>query len=174
MNAIPSDARAPRSGCSGRVNAREVATTMGPRIARVLARRLAYVRGDLRPGRDGSIGGTRPAKKAGRGVPVAWLTAQGRVGVYSRHVAPHLVSHPLLQARTSARIRAEIPVRASLAVSRPGRSVRTRPDAMRFKAQPLSRLPLLNRAGCAKLVAARSRRYAPVQAQIPGKGVLAA
>jgi hypothetical protein len=175
VNAIPSGTRAPRTRRSGRASLRDVANITGPLLFRVQAGRLVLgTRGDSEPPRIGSISGSRLAKRAGRGVPVARLTVQGRVGQHSRHVALHLVPHRLLLARTSAFPKAVPPVLFSLVDLRPRKPGLACLKSARSKAQPLLCPSLRDEAGDTMLVPTRAVAHASARGQSRGKGVLAA
>jgi hypothetical protein len=174
VNAIPSDTRAPRAGRSGRASLRDVASITGPLVDWIEDGRVVQVRDDPQPFRPGMTGGTWLAKRAGRGVPVARLTAHGRVGFCPRHIAPHLVRHRLLTARISAFRDADFTIRVCPVLRWPSRPEVDCLQAKRPKAQPLLRLSPIPEAGCTMLVPVRSLVQARARGQSPGKGVLAA
>ena len=106
MNANPSVSRTLSTGCWEWLEARrEFAAAAGPSPGLARIDVLAGLSGGGMEWENGSTGGSRQAKKACRGANNPRCAAQGRVGeeLTSRHVAHHLVTHPLLSARTSAR-----------------------------------------------------------------------
>ena len=130
-------------------------------------------RADNRAGTDRS-GGTRHAKRACRGVSGTRQTAQGRVGLSTRHFALHLGSHRLLSAMTSALKDAERPLR-----SRPGAGLAgtcedgpAAPLATRGPAASVSHAS--DQAWGPKLVPAGDSAISLPRGLSRGKGVLAA
>ena len=174
MNAIPSESRAPRTRRSGGASFRDVAGTTAPLILRVRVRDFGLERGEPLRLEDGWLGGMRRAKKAGRVGPVARLTAQGRVGHRTRHIALHLAIHRLLSAPTSAHRQADRLLLVSPA--RPGRGSleKTRPRTSRTEAQPLLCPTPPIEVHDAKLVPNGFDATASTRGLSRGKGVLAA
>ena len=175
MNAIPSDSRTPRQDVRGGRVFRDVAIITGPPARRVRDRGFSLERGEPVRLEDGWFGGTRRAKKAGRGGPGARLIAQGRVGLRSRHIALHLAIHRLLSAKTSAHQTADrlllvSPARSGPAGTwgRPGHAPRE-PRPSRFRVPRLG-----SRCDDAKLVPERVDATASSRGESRGKGVLAA
>jgi hypothetical protein len=115
VNAIPSKSRTPRVGYSGRMSLRDVASISEPSVDRAGPASLD-LRGGKRVGCSMYLNdGKRHAEKASRGGISARLTAQGRVGQRSRHIAPHLALHRLLSAQLSAHRDADRPLPFPLA-----------------------------------------------------------
>jgi hypothetical protein len=174
VNAIPCESRTPRTGRSGRASFRDVAITTGPLVLRVQARDSGLGRGEPLGLEDGWLGGTRRAKKAGRGGPVARLNAQGRVGHRSRHIALHLALHRLLSAMASAHQEADRPSLVSRARSGRGNPGMVQPPTSRTESQPLPcPMPWIE-ARDAKLVPNGFDATASARGLSRGKGVLAA
>jgi hypothetical protein len=174
VNANPSGSRAPWAGRSGGTSFRDVAIITGPPAFRFQARGFCLDREEPVEPQAEWVDGARRAKKAGRGVPGAWQTAQGRVGLRSRHFALHLGSHRLLLATTSAFEDAERPRQLPRAGARP-RSPRTaRPLTERAEGQPLvCPTPQLEVRG-APLFPSGDGGAPLHRGQSRGKGVLAA
>jgi hypothetical protein len=103
VNATPSGSCTSLAGGRGGSEARRVCTATGPSLgfSGVVVSAGHAGRTD-QPGPN-PIDGTRCAKTVRRGALSARHVAQGRVGgIGPRHVAAHLVGHPLLLANTSA------------------------------------------------------------------------
>jgi hypothetical protein len=173
VNAIPSEPRAPRTGRSGGVSFRDVAITSGPLVFPGQLRGRGFRRGNSPGLTTGETRGKRHVEEARRTVLVARLIAQGRVGLWSRHIACHLASHQLLWA-TSAQRNAGRQAPGSQ-VPR-GAETRGMPQALfaRLEARPLWSHAQESSAYGARRVP--SRFDAPASARGPsrGKGVLAA
>jgi hypothetical protein len=171
---MPAEPRTPRAGRLGGASCRDVAIITGPPVQRAEARGCGLERGQSVGAASDGTSGKRHAMKAGRRVPVARLTAQGRVGHRSRHVASHLALLPLLSARMSALPDADshsciIPCRFAPGDARPIRQV-----SMRSVAQPHQCRSPGDRAGGAKLSPTAGVATAPRRGELRGKGVLAA
>jgi hypothetical protein len=174
VNAIPSEPRTPRAGRSGGARCRDDAIITGPPVVRVKGADCG-----LEPGKTASRDadetcGMRQAKKGGRRVPVARLTAQGRVGQSSRHVVTHLASLPLLSARTSVLPDADRYVRSTSCPSRLRNAPWVLQVSMRSVAQPQMCSSLETRRGGAKLVPTADGAPAHFRGEFRRKGVLAA
>ena len=176
MNAIPAASRTPRAGCSGRASFRDVALISGPSVRRARTRRLHLRGGKPAVSAAGWTGGTRLAKKAGRGGPGARPTAQGRVGQPSRHVASHLASHRLLSATSSRHHDVDRPLDLLPDSVRVGRGFlrALKLFVPRLEAQPGQCRLSLPEVSVTKLVPTGDVVTTPSQGGFRGKGVLAA
>ena len=173
MNAIPSEPRAPRTGRSGGVSFRDVAITTGPLVVPPRNRGYGLCLGDPPWRTTGTTRGRRHVNEACRTVLVARLIAQGSVGLSSRHIALHPVSHQLLSA-TSAQRNACCQAPGSHALLGSEMRGLPWPAFARFEARPLLSFAQKSRAQRAKRFP--SRFDAPASAFGPSrrKGVLAA
>ncbi len=174
MNAIPCESRTPLTGRSGGGEPQGCRDHHGTADLSFPGSRLWSQARRVRQARGGRISGTRHATKAGRGVPVARLTAQGRVGHRSRHIALHRASHRLLSARTSAHPSAAPPFLLSPARPYGGSPGTIRQLGSRRAAQSPQCLPARIEARGTKLVSTGVDARASARGKSRGKGVLAA